>query len=67
MITIRNADIKMFTENGLEGQISHIAFKRDDQSFDTLKELGRAKATNGMLFVMQSIQYHGIQLYPDIK
>jgi len=67
MITINNANIKMYTEKGLEGQICHIAFKRDDQSFDTLKELGRAKATTNMLFVMQSIQYRGIQLYPDIK
>jgi len=67
MITIKNANIKLFTEKGLEGQICHIDFKRDDQSFDTLKELGRAKATTGMMYVMQSIQYHGIQFYPDIK
>jgi len=65
MITIKNADIKMFTEKGLEGRIAYISFKREDQSFDTLKELGRAKATTEMRFVLQSIQYHGVQLYPE--
>ena len=64
MITINNADIKMYTEKGIEGQIAWISFNRDDQSFDTLKELGRAKTTTGMMFLIQSIQYRGVQLYP---
>lgn len=67
MITINKADVKMFTEKGLKGQICHISFKREDQDFDTLKTLGRAKATTEMIFVMQSIDYHGMSLYPDIN
>lgn len=64
MITIKKADVKMFTEKGLEGQIAWISFKREDQDFDTLKTLGRAKATTEKMCVMQSLQYHGVSLYP---
>lgn len=65
MITINNANVKMYSDKGLEGKICYLSFKRDEQSFDTLKELGRANATVGMLIVMQSITYHGVTLYPE--
>jgi hypothetical protein len=64
MITIKNADIKLYTEKGLEGQTAWIEFKRDDQDYETLKTLGRSEMVKDMYILKEKIHYQGILYYP---
>lgn len=60
MITLRNAEVKLFDDGG----ICWMSIKRDEQDYETLKEIGRGTNLScNSYFGIQRAEYKGNTIY----